>query len=177
MKNALVIIDMQRCYVKDSARTLFNNVEIEIIDAMSQGDVILLVEYVDPDGKLPLVHSTWRTFVRLLENYDRAYRVCKRQIDGSEDLAEILKYLYITTVRICGVETECCVARTTNSLAEMMPDIQFIVVGKACGSGYRRGDTIDDTGLDAFSDRDNLTVLSVDGGVFSKNKASSLECA
>lgn len=120
----LVVIDIQPQFM-DSAKYILGSVGREMLLAMEREMAILLVEY-DGQGE---------TLLRpLVENYRRC-RVATKASDGgaTEVRAALRKHnLPRTWLRVCGVNTDCCVYRTVSELKNPIIEI----AEKACFSNW-----------------------------------------
>jgi nicotinamidase-related amidase len=123
----LCVIDMQPYYEVSQVEWLIDNVLCEIKKAKRQHLPILLVKTIGA-GEIDD-----RIFEEV-ESYSDSYVVTKKTCDGHQEIIKVLKRnkLGLERLRVCGVETDACVADTVTGLAESLPGLSIEVVKKAC---------------------------------------------
>jgi nicotinamidase-related amidase len=128
----LCIIDMQDFFVRPNTRVA-NNCEREIRQAIADRAGILLVEY-------ETCGTTIHQLTKLKEEFPHAriYHVTKTNDDGSyEILNACYKFgLDSSKIKVCGVNTDCCVYQTIIGLIARAPFITIEVVADACNSNW-----------------------------------------
>lgn len=145
----LCVIDMQPYFCAAGHLVLIDSVLNEIKLAIKKGDPIFIVEYLE-------CGPTCADILNAVKGYDHLHFIRKKYDDGSK---EIVKYIQQynssprkettkrkplteaqkSIIRICGVNTWACVARTLKGLAKIFPDTKFVVLENACGddkTGY-----------------------------------------
>lgn len=133
-----IVIDVQPHFCAANYPDLVVGVTLELMKAMKEKAHILIVEYTN-------CGSTHNALLKLLRGYPRYQRIKKSADDGSNQVVEALaKFKYPSKhLRVCGVNTDCCVQATVNGLLAKLPDTKIELVKSACewsGAGYRRYD-------------------------------------
>ena len=129
MPATLVVIDMQEAFPAACDPNVIIGVTQEIVTTRTKGGAIILVEYQNCGPS----HSG---FYKLLKNYRHKSRIHKRDDDGS---LEILRAIHRRGfndkwLRVCGVNSDCCVAATIRGLLDRSPESHVDVVKSACGT-------------------------------------------
>jgi len=141
----LVVVDMQPMFAASRPGWLIGNVSEEIRAAWGAGHAVVFLEYaIDHKGRpagVPVRSTTHRCLIDLVSDYDGAIVAHKASQDGSEQVEAVLSSMgceagrpYDDSIRIVGVETGVCVARTANGLGSRMPDTDIVVVAHACNT-------------------------------------------
>lgn len=126
----LVVIDMQPDeFPAARNEATITNVEREILNAVSNGWGIVIVEF-DPD-------ETGRTsprLMKLVENYSRVFVVSKSADDGSEEIFEAIidNGLWPENLRVCGCNSDACILETVQNYPLLVPSCHIQVVKRAC---------------------------------------------
>lgn len=127
MPYTLVVVDMQSAFHAALKPSAIVGVTCEILAAKKLNRPVMLVEYAK-------CGPTLEPLAELLRGYPKKLRVTKPGDDGSRQVIRALqenkwpsKYL-----RVCGVNTDCCVWSTVEGLLEKLPDIRIEVVKNAC---------------------------------------------
>ena len=117
-KYVLVVIDMQlefyrRCKDNfthpDGIRQVAKNIEKEILLAKRLDNPVLIVTYSGAGRNIPIISKAYH-------GYQKAKRVSKRDDDGAKEIDCSLRGDHSLPLRICGVNTTCCVQETALSL-------------------------------------------------------------
>lgn len=139
----LVVIDMQPNFYY--ANYVVDNVLDEIEKAKLSRHAIITLEY-DP----PSFGSTMQSIRRALTKYHRHAKCIKYGKGGSKEVYhEIVSNDFDAMhLRICGVNTDCCVKETTLGLAKMLPYSRIEVVKRACSCPENTFDWIDNFNLE-----------------------------
>lgn len=128
-ETVLCIIDMQHEFQAAQSKPVTRNVLREIEKAKEAGHYVLVVEYRG-------FGNTRTKFLSALKDYPHKHHLIKDGCDGSEEIAEYLESIDLlpTVIKVCGVNTDQCVAHTVNSLASANPTVQVQVILDACNS-------------------------------------------
>lgn len=132
----LVVIDMQPHFTAANDLKAIVGCAKQIIEAKHAGSNILFVEY-------SLCGPTHRELTKLVKSYSNATKITKNSDDGSIEVLRALKKKRWTTknIRVCGVNTECCVWSTIHGLLRRSSESKIEVVKEACATdGYRKYD-------------------------------------
>jgi len=125
----LVIVDMQPVFQASRDPNTIIAVTHEIFMARQNNHAIIIVEYAR-SGK------THAGFNELLKGYPHKARVSKHDDDGSKEIVRALcrRNFPMNTLRVCGVNTDCCVYETVTGLIKKLSKTKIEVVKKACNS-------------------------------------------
>lgn len=125
----LVVVDMQSTFEAANNKRVRNNCKREILQAIESNASIIFVEYI---GEGPTIPS----LVRLTDDYDRVFIVRKSTDDGSREVRKVIKdnKLPNRQIKVCGVNTDCCVADTVWGLAHKIKSAKIEVIPEACNS-------------------------------------------
>jgi nicotinamidase-related amidase len=128
----LVIIDMQEGFEASFEPNVVAGVTQEILLAKSLKLPILVVEFSD-NG------DTHYGLMRLIAGYNRKAKVAKIDDDGSDVIIRALrrKKFPKDMLRICGVNTDCCVLATIVGLIRKNPTVKIQVPKHACNTSER----------------------------------------
>ena len=131
----LVIVDMQPVFVASKDPNTIIAVTHEIFMAKQNNHAIMLVEY-DRSGK------THTGFDEILKGYPHKARISKRDDDGSKEIVKALcrRNFPMQTLRVCGVNSDCCVRDTVIGLIGKLNKTRVEVVKKACNSANENFD-------------------------------------
>lgn len=129
MPATLVVVDMQSHFEAACDPDVIINVTEEIIKAKQHNAHILLVEYAGC-GK------SHEGFGQLLKNYRYKARIRKGDDDGSGEIIRALRRRGFNDrhLRLCGVNSDCCVCATTMGLLDKLSNTKIEVVKRACGT-------------------------------------------
>lgn len=135
MPSTLVIVDMQPDFSSSSNPDTLIAVANEIILAKQKRDAIILVEYAGCE-------RTYSGLNALIKGYPRKARTTKWEDDGSSEVVRVLaKHGFpMKNLRVCGVNTDCCVWETVVGLLQKLDKSQIEVVKKACNNMSGRFD-------------------------------------
>lgn len=125
----LVIVDMQPVFKASKDPDTVIAVAAEIIQAKQNNHAIVVVEY----GGSGKTHSGLSD---LLKNYKHKSIISKHDDDGSKEVIRALnrRNFPMQTLRVCGVNTDCCVYETVIGLIQKLKKSQVEVVKKACNT-------------------------------------------
>jgi nicotinamidase-related amidase len=131
MSYALVVVDMQYSFENSMNATLENNCIREILKAVKDNAPIIFLEY---DG----MDDTLESLTECVKNYKNYYIEVKYDDDGSEEVEQIVlnNKLPKRKFKVCGVNTDCCVADTVFGLTEKFPTAKVEVIEDACNSSW-----------------------------------------
>ena len=139
----LLIIDMQSNFdAANNPNTILSTLK-EIKDAKDNGCAIMVVESRnDPaieSSKYPLSYqfeNTHEVILNEIKDYERSAVISKHECNGSFYIKEFLLEadcdFNIDKFRVCGVNTDACVASTINNMADDLFDAEFQIVKAAC---------------------------------------------
>lgn len=134
INQGLVIIDMQYEFKESFNNRIINECVREIRRAKKLKLPIFIVEYLN-------CGLTVKDILDEIKSYKKVYFVEKDDDDGSGVLRDYFcknHYLF-NSLRICGVNSCCCVAETVWGLNEKYPKMLIYLNNKACGTfGYAR---------------------------------------
>ena len=125
MDNVLVVVDMQPEFKAAMDEQTQINVVNEIKKAKRRNDLIIILEYRGGG-------STVRRIRKAILNYDKVIYAEKDEDDGSSYIRKHL--IGKKLVRICGVNTDYCVADTAAGIAYRFADAAVQVILKACNA-------------------------------------------
>lgn len=128
MKYTLVIIDMQVGYAASRHRGLRGNIKIEIRKALKNNCDIVFMTF----GSTPIISSLSEI---ALKSPQRFHLVNKIGISGAKEFNELRMRIGLQfPIKICGVQTDCCVLATVRELTEIIPNNPIEVLEKCCAS-------------------------------------------
>ena len=149
MPATLVVVDMQPDFSAANNPSVIVGVTREILEAKRKKSGIIFLEYSDTG-------RTHEGFSSLIKGYRHKARVTKDDDDGSLEVVKALRRRGFgsRTLRICGVNVDCCVFDTVNGLLHRLEQVQIQVVKDACGSEW-------DTGFDwrTFTKHRRITLV------------------
>lgn len=167
----LLVIDMQPHFDASQRKWMIRNVSAEIKAAVKAGYRIVFLEYTHTPKHpgVAVKNATDRRLIKLVAKYIDALVIHKQEDDGSVEVAKLLESLdgnypgaIREEIRVVGVNTGACVAKTVNGMAKLMPMAGIVVVGRACNQGWRGGqEEPGNEGLTKINDQPNVTVLKV----------------
>lgn len=122
-----IVIDAQPFFDAANTPDFVVGLTAELLQAKQEGAHVLFVEYRD-SGR------THQSVLNLLRGYPRKRRLVKQADDGSREIARVLLDHAIPrdVLRVCGVNSDCCVLSTVNGLRGRLPQTQIQVVKSAC---------------------------------------------
>ena len=127
MKKALIIIDMQPYYDHNGAVSkIIDNCRREINKAIQENIKIVFVEW---EG----VGSTDIRLRELVDNYQNVSIVQKDDDNGSQPIINMIGSSY-NLIKVCGVNTDCCVIATVKGLLGLCYNLNIEVIGDAVNS-------------------------------------------
>lgn len=131
MLSTLVVVDMQECFEAACYPSVIIGVTQEIVLARQKRSPIILLEY-EGCGK------SHEGFSSLLRNYPWKARIRKGDDDGSNEIIRVIRRRGFnnSTLRLCGVNSDCCVYATVEGLLKRLEDTKIEVVKEACGCEY-----------------------------------------
>ena len=143
----LVVIDMQPEFKAAKNPNTVISVTAEIMKAMINHHAIVIVEY-EGSG------SSHKAFYDLLKDYPFVSRLTKKCDDGSGEIVTRLKRrgFPVNQIRVCGVNTDCCVASTVYGLLWRLKTSKIELVKSACNANRK----ID---WDLFTKNPNLSLV------------------
>jgi len=128
-EKTLIIVDMQPVFRASREPNTIIAVTHEIFMAKQNNHAILIVEYAR-SGK------SHTGFDHLLKGYPHKSRIKKWDDDGSKEVirALIRRKFPTNLLRVCGVNTDCCVFETVTGLLCRLGKTKIEIVKKACNS-------------------------------------------
>jgi nicotinamidase-related amidase len=129
-----VVIDMQPTFAASNDPDVIIGVVKEILEAIREDAPILIVQYL---GSGP----THRGLMNLVKKYKKSVKIYKQDNDGGKEIVRtIRKHRYSEQhLRVCGVNTDCCVLETVRSLLDLLKESKIEVVKNACGTEHNYG--------------------------------------
>ena len=129
INQGLVIVDMQYEFKESFNKRIINECIREIRRAKRLKLPIFIVEYVGCD-------STVEEIMDAVNGYKKTYAIEKIDDDGSKDLQQEFcrNNFSFNSLRVCGVNSCCCVAETVWGLNEIYPKMKIYLNNKACGT-------------------------------------------
>lgn len=139
-KTPLIVIDMQEDYYSAARRKgVLAAVKREIKDAIKRNALIIYVEYPQYEDSA----RTYKSLTNLTKNYYPCLFIFKDEPDGSAEIIDFtlendIDLSRFRTIRVCGVEANCCVEETIQGLMEhyQNDDVVFHVVEDAVANPY-----------------------------------------
>ena len=130
----LIVIDMQASFPAACDPNTIIAVTHEIVVAQQQGRPIVLVEYKNCGPS----HSG---FYKLLQGYAHKSHIHKPADDGSKEILRAIRRRKFDEkqLRVCGVNSDCCVRVTVEGLLTRAPSSKITVIKSACGTEYNSG--------------------------------------
>jgi len=127
----LVVIDMQSYFDSAHNRKTLKSVKKLISEAMEDWQPIILVEYSGCGSTMPSIY-------RLTQNYSELYIIRKSRDDGSSEISRLIRGMKLPSnnIKVCGVNTDCCVYESVMGLKRKMRAANFEIVETACWSAY-----------------------------------------
>lgn len=131
MSYTLVVVDMQTYFSAANDKSVLQNCKNEVAKAMDKGAAIIFVEFIGCGRTIP-------GLVKLTKYYDRVFIVRKDDDDGSREVRKVIKdnKLPANKIKVCGVNTDCCVLETVLGLNTLMKPSKMKVLAYACNSEY-----------------------------------------
>lgn len=141
MSYSLLVIDMQGYFKASKQSSVKKNVLKQIELAIQDNAPIVFVEYAGCGSTLPSLKNLPKN-----NSYSKIYKIKKTADDGSDVIMSTLRSNKLPRkhVRVCGVNTDCCVYETVCGLSRALPKTTIEVVEDACGSTHCHKDGIYD---------------------------------
>lgn len=136
MPATLIVVDMQPSFTAANEPSTIVGVTREILEAKRRKFGIVFLEYKPIDE----IGRTHEGFSSLVKGYRHKARVTKDDNDGSLEVVKVLRRRGFSnrTLRVCGVNVDCCVFDTVNGLLHRLEKVQIQVVKDACGSEWSK---------------------------------------
>jgi len=124
----LVCIDMQtRFYASDE---VLGPCLEEVDTATGSGNPVILVTFHGPQD----LHPQLLPYLR----YEKVYLVDKEDVSGGLEVDQIVRNFDLpTSLRVCGIETNCCVKETILELLDFQGYHSIEVAAHACANSGR----------------------------------------
>lgn len=131
MSYSLIIVDMQAEFNAANGKKVIANCKREIRKAMKDNVGIIFLEY---NG----CGTTHPELMDLVDGYSKALFETKDEDDGSEEAEFSIRSHRCnkTYIKVCGVNTDCCVKYTVRGLTARFSRATIEVIGDACASDY-----------------------------------------
>jgi nicotinamidase-related amidase len=131
MSYTLVVVDVQTDFDAANGRHLIANVKREIRQAMKDNAAIIILEYSG-------CGQTQESILNLVDGYHRCWTDTKDKDDGSLEVAVFVRKhnLPKQIIKVCGVNTDCCVRRTVEGLTTRFLKSTINIVADACDSSW-----------------------------------------
>jgi nicotinamidase-related amidase len=128
-KTVLVVVDMQEYFDAANNEKTLKEVKKQIQLAKKRNGPIIFLEYAE-SGK------TKKELLDLVKNYKHKYIETKYNDSGADKIIRVIKRgkLGEKNIRICGVNSDCCVLETTKDLITRLPKSKINVIKKACNT-------------------------------------------
>jgi len=134
-KTPLIVIDMQADYYPSTRRKgVLAAVKREIKAAVKREALVIYVEYSQYKDSA----RTYKSLTNITKNYTKCIFVFKDEPDGSAEVIDFtlecdIDLSRFRTIRVCGVEANCCVEETVKGLMEhyQNDDVVFHIVEDA----------------------------------------------
>lgn len=132
MPYTLVVVDMQDEFDAALNPSVVIGVTKEILRAIKTNSPVLFLEYKN-------CGPTHRGLLDLVKGYPRKARITKAGDDGSLEAIKAVqrKEWPFRHMRVCGVNTDCCVWSTVEGILKRTENTQVEVVKEACGTCIR----------------------------------------
>ena len=134
MPATLVVVDMQTEFDAANWPEVVVGVTREILEAKRKNWPILILEYRPVEN----IGYTHFALTKLLKGYSLKARIGKDDDDGSLEVIRAVRRrgFYNKKFRVCGVNTDCCVAATVMGLINRTESV-VEVVKDACESEHQ----------------------------------------
>ena len=128
----LVIVDMQPTFAASKNPNTIIAIANEIILAKQKRHGIMIVEYSGSG-------QTYSGFDNLLRGYLHKAKIKKNDDDGSNEIIRALNRRNFPqqVLRVCGVNTDCCVHDTVVGLLRKLHKTKVEVIKDACNTESR----------------------------------------
>lgn len=148
MAYTLVVVDMQDYFPAARGSTVQENCLREVKKAIQDRAGVIVLEYKHCGETIPAIAG-------LLKEYSRYERKVKDNDDGSRQVINSLrKRKFSQNLRVVGVNTDCCVNATVQSLSRKRV-ARIRVVADACNSTIDHG-----AGLDGMKRLPNVSIVN-----------------
>lgn len=133
----LVVVDMQPDFNAANGARVTKNCLREINQAMKDKAFVIFLEYY---GSGPTI----KTLSDAVKTYSKAHFSTKHDDDGSDNVdVFIRKYkMKHNLIKVCGVNTDCCVRSTVEGLSCLYKRATIDVIADACDSDWNHSNGI-----------------------------------
>lgn len=145
MNYSIVIIDMQKVFLKNVLKKdpdIIQKCKRELIKAINDNAHIIFLEYHGYGPTVKELTSILKEF-----KYRKYSFISKEEDDGGDDLYDyISKHSLPQTIKVCGVNTDCCVTDTVSGYlyaikdnkneSEDLEEFNVQVIIDACASSW-----------------------------------------
>lgn len=127
----LVVVDMQPYFKAATGKRVRENCLREIIKAVEDNASIIFLEFEGYERTLPELMAP------VQNAYGNYYVQLKGIDDGSLEVEETVRKHDLPKIfRVCGINTDCCVAATVRGLTARFPKSSIDVIADACDSDW-----------------------------------------
>jgi len=97
--------------------------------AKKRNGPIIFLEYID-------CGNTRTELLALVKNYKYKAIKIKKRNSGAKEIIDVIEKNKFgkRKIKICGVNSDCCVLNTTTDLVERLPESKIHVIKKACNT-------------------------------------------
>ena len=143
-----MVVDMQQDFNAANGKSVVSNCKKVIKQAMLDDASIIFLEY---NGCGPTKYELFN----LTDGYANTYVDIKDEDDGSLEVAVLIRKhkLNKNHIKVCGVNTDCCVASTVRGLTSRFLNANIEILASACASDWNHP-----SGLSALRKMPNVNV-------------------
>jgi len=128
----LVVVDMQPAFDAANGKRVVDNCFREILLAIKNDFPILFLEFDGYEDTHPKLMDAVKN-----SGYANYYLRSKREDDGSDQIQKsVYDHGLPRSFRVCGINTDCCVAATVRGLRARFANAPIDVVADACDSNW-----------------------------------------
>jgi nicotinamidase-related amidase len=133
--DVLLVLDMQKDFKAAHNIYLLKYITDEIKRAQARGDLIILMGYTLTGSARHVSHIS--CIEKLVNNYDAKLKLIKMEDSGLNALEEAFNKYNVNTIahiRLVGVNTDACIAKTALDLHEHMNVKKIYILKNGCAS-------------------------------------------
>lgn len=145
MKSLLLIIDLQKAFINNNTKELPEKIKILIEN--NKYDKVAFTRFINDDDSIYVKKLGWK---RCVSEEDKRIVIDTQNnkvFDKSTYSAvskELIDYIIeneITTIYLCGIDTECCILKTAFDLFELEYNIYVLKDYSYCTLGTERNES------------------------------------